>query len=199
MNELFIPPQERPTTQAADGLPRWRWTVAEVERLAAAGFFHEDERIELLGGEIVPMSPKGNRHEILREEISFKFAQSAPRGVFVACEPQFNLTQDTYMVPDILVRPAAIKTPKLRASEALLVVEVADTSLEYDLRTKVPLCATHGVREYWVINALTLMTIVHQKPSGNGFAFTEEVAPDVQLVPSLAPALAVSLSALDLD
>jgi Uma2 family endonuclease len=199
MNEIFIPAQKRPTTQAADGLPRWRWTVAEVEKLAAAGLFHEDERFELLGGEIVPMSPKGNRHEILREELSFKFAQSAHRGVFVSCEPQFNLTQDTYTVPDILVRPAAIKTPKLRASEALLVVEVADTSLEYDLRTKVPLYATHGVREYWVINAVTLMTTVHRQPAGNAYAFTEELPGDAQLVPSLAPALAVSLSALDLD
>jgi Uma2 family endonuclease len=75
MNEIFIPAQKRPTTQAADGLPRWRWTVAEVEKLAAAGLFHEDERFELLGGEIVPMSPKGNRHEILREELSFKFGR----------------------------------------------------------------------------------------------------------------------------
>jgi Uma2 family endonuclease len=167
--------------------------------LAAAGFIHEDERFELLGGEIVPMSPKGNRHEILREELSFKFAQSAPRGVFVSCEPQFNLTQDTYTAPDILVPPAAIKTPKLRASEALLVVEVADISLEYDLRTKVPLYATHGVREYWVINAVTLMTTVHRQPAGNAYAFTEEVPGEALLVPSLVPVLTVSLRTLDLD
>jgi len=43
----------------ADGLPRWRWTVAEIEKMAVNGYFHEDERFELVGGEIVPMSPKG--------------------------------------------------------------------------------------------------------------------------------------------
>jgi hypothetical protein len=43
MNEIFSPPQQRPTTQAADGLPRWRWTVAEVERMTAAGYFHESQ------------------------------------------------------------------------------------------------------------------------------------------------------------
>jgi len=56
MNELFRPAQQRPTTQEAEGLPRWRWTVAEIEQLTAAGYFHEDDRFELLGGEIVPMS-----------------------------------------------------------------------------------------------------------------------------------------------
>jgi Uma2 family endonuclease len=63
----------------------------------------------------------------------------------------------------------------------------------------VSLDAAHGVREYWVINAKTLMTTVHRQPSGNGYAFTGELPGDALLVPSLAPALAVSLSALDLD
>src|ERR1700693_1558079 len=104
MNEIVTPPPRRPTTQAADGLPRWCWTVAEIEKMAADGFFHENERFELLGGEIVAMSPKGRRHEIIREELSFRFAKLAPSGVFVASESQLNLTIDTYTVPDILVR-----------------------------------------------------------------------------------------------
>jgi Uma2 family endonuclease len=78
-------------------------------------------------------------------------------------------------------------------------VEVAETGLEYDLRTKVPLYAAHGVREYWVINAKTLLTTVHRQPSGNSYAFTEELLSDALLVPTLASALAVSLNALDLD
>src|ERR1700676_888138 len=98
MNEIFTPARRPPTTQAADGLPRWCWTVAEIEKMAATGFFHENERLELLGGEIVPMSPKGRRHDIVREELSFRFTRLVPSGVFVASEPQFNLTPDTYTV-----------------------------------------------------------------------------------------------------
>ena len=199
MNEIFVPLRRRPTTQAADGLPRWRWTVAEAEKLAAAGFFHRDERMELLGGEIVPMSPEGRRQQTLRIELLDRFYRQAPLELIVAAEAQFNLSEETYVVPDILVHPRAIKTYDLRGPDALLVVEVAETSLDYDLRTKVPLYATHGVREYWVINAVTLMTTVHRQPSGNAFAFTEELAGNAQLVPSLAPALALSLSTLDLD
>jgi hypothetical protein len=54
MNKIFIPPPQRPTTQAADGLPRRRWIVAEIEKMSADGYFHDDERFELVGGEIVP-------------------------------------------------------------------------------------------------------------------------------------------------
>ena len=58
MNRLVAPS----TTTAAEGLPRRRFTVAEIEAMTAAGILDEDERIELIGGEIVPMLPKGNRH-----------------------------------------------------------------------------------------------------------------------------------------
>jgi len=187
------------TTQAADGLPRWRWTVAEIEKMAADGYFHEDERFELVGGEIVPMSPKGRRHEIIRGELAFRFSRLASDDIFVVAEPQFNLKDDTYLVPDILVHPAVIKTPDVRGGDALLVVEVADSSLRYDLNTKAPIYAANGVREYRVINAGTLATIVHKEPTGQAYGVVQEVAPDAMLVPSLVPAFAVSLGALQLD
>ena len=199
MNRIFTPPPQRPTTRAADGLPRWRWTVAEIEKMSADGYFGEDERFELVGGEIVPMSPKGRRHEIIRGELAFRFARLAPDSVFVIAEPQFNLTADTYLMPDILVHPAAIKTPDVRGGDALLVVEVADTSLRYDLNTKAPIYAAHGVPEYWVINAGTLATMVHKEPSGQAYGFVQEIAPGAMLAPLLVPAFAVSLGALQLD
>ena len=155
MNELFSPAQQRPTTQTADGLPRWRWTVAEIERMTAAGYFDEYDRFELLGGEIVPMSPKGRRHEIVRLKLGYRFTRLASEDVFVAAEPQFNLGPDIFLVPDLLVHPNAIVTPDVRGSDALLVVEVAETSLAYDLKTKATLYAEHGVPEYWVIDAST--------------------------------------------
>jgi Uma2 family endonuclease len=199
MNELFIMPPKRPATQAAEGLPRWHWTVAELERIAEAGFFTEYDQFELLGGEMVPMSPEGNRHVIVRVELAFRFSRMASDGLMVAVEPQFNLSSDTYLKPDILVHPRVIKTPHLRPADALLLVEVADTSLNYDIKTKMPLYAEHGVPEYWVIHAATLMTTVHRQPAGNGYASVEEVSPDVLLVPALVPELAISLGALALD
>jgi Uma2 family endonuclease len=200
MNERFTLPPQRPTTQAADGLPRWCWTVAEIERLEAAGFFSEYDQFELLGGEIVPMmSPAGRRHETIRIELAHRMARLAREDVMVAQEPQFNLSPDTFVKPDILVHPHAIKTYDLQGVDALLVVQVAETSLGYDLKTKLSLYASHGVREYWVINAVTLMTNVYRQPAGTAYAFKEEVPPGDRLVPVLAPELAVSLAELDLD
>jgi Uma2 family endonuclease len=198
MNEIFSPAPERPTTQAADGLPRWRWTVAEVEQMATAHYFHEYDRFELLGGEILPMSPKGRRHELIRLNLGYRFTRLASEDVFVAPEPQVNLSLDTYLVPDLLVHPTAIATPDVRGSDALLVVEVAETSLAYDLKTKVMLYATYGVPEYWVVNAATLVTTVHRQPTGDSYAFSREIAPDAPLVPYLVPRLTVSLNALAL-
>jgi hypothetical protein len=73
-----------------------------------------------------------------------------------------------------------IKTPDVKGPDALLVVEVSDTSLNYDLKTKLPLYASHGVREYWVINAATGMTAVHRQPSGNAYAFAQEFPADAR-------------------
>jgi Uma2 family endonuclease len=199
MNEHFTFPPQRPTTQAAEGVPRWRWTVAEVERLAAYGFFAEFDRFELLGGEIVPMmSPTGRRHEVIKVELAQHMSDLGVKVFTVAQEPQFNLAPDTYLKPDILVHPRAIKTYDLKGADALLVVEVAETTLGYDLKVKLPIYA-HGVREYWVINAITRMTMVHRQPAGNVYTYKEEFPPTERLIPSLAPALAVSLNELDLD
>ena len=120
----------RPTTRAADGLPRWSWTVAEIERMAAGGYFRDEDRFELVGGEIVPMSPEGRRQQTLRIELLDRFYRQAPLEFIVAAEAQFNLSEETYVVPDILVHPRAIKTYDLRGPDALLVVEVAETSLD---------------------------------------------------------------------
>jgi hypothetical protein len=133
--------RSRPTTQAADGLPRWRWTVAEIEHLATEGYFRDEERFELVGGEIVPMSSKGHRHEIIRHELAFRFSRAAPDGILAASPVQFNLAEDTFAVPDVLVHRSHIKTPDARGGDALLVLEIADASPAYDLRTKAQLYA----------------------------------------------------------
>lgn len=198
MNEHLRPISLPGTTRAAEGLPRRRWSVAEIEAMVAKGIIDEHERFELIGGEVVPMSPKGRRHEILRSELAFGMTQRAGPDLRVVAEPQLNLSDDLYVVPDILVYPAAVKVPDVRGPTALLVIEIADTSLNYDLVTKAQLYAAHGVREYWVINANTLVTQVHRLPSGSEYSSKRRLTADERLVPEAAPALAVALCDLDL-
>jgi len=199
MNEIFLSPFGRPGTQAAEGLPRWRWTVEEIERIAAAGIFNEQDRFELIGGEIVPMSPKGVRHERLRNMLTYRWTRLAPDNVMMVGESQFNLDVDTFVNPDILAHPMAIHTDKLRGPEALLLVEVAESSLIYDTKIKLPMYASHGVPEYWIINAVTLETTICRQPLGQTYAIATEFSAGDRLVPSLVPELAITLKTLRLD
>jgi Uma2 family endonuclease len=199
MNEHLRPDRLPGTTQAAQGLPRRRWTVAELEAMVAKGIISEDERFELIGGEVVPMCPKGRRHEILRGELAFYMTKRAGDDLRVISEAQLNLADDLYVLPDILVHPATTKTPDVRGPTALLVIEIADSSLAYDMQTKAPIYASYGIREYWVINAKTLLTTVYRRPSGSEYAQKDELMAEVRLVPEAAPGLAVTLRDLDLD
>src|SRR5262245_64864422 len=82
------------TTMAAEGLPRRRFTVAELERMTAAGILQEDERIELIGGEIVPMSPKGRHHEILKTALTIYWARNLPVDLQLTTERTFRLRRE---------------------------------------------------------------------------------------------------------
>lgn len=166
--------------------------------MVAGGIIAEDERIELIGGEVVPMSPKGNRHEVLRTELVFHLARLCPPTLRVASETPLRLAVDEFVEPDLLVYPKTIPLPDVRGDGVLLVVEIADSSLAYDHNMKATLYAAHGVREYWVINARTLVTRVHRGPAASGYVDTSELAADEQLTPHLAPGLVIRLNDLDL-
>ena len=198
MNEQLRHGRNRPTTQAAEGVPRWRWTTAELIRLTDLGVFTAEDRMELIGGEIVPMSPVGRRHELVADELAQYFTPLLPKSVRLTTERQFNLSDETYTKPDICLWPASIKAPDARGDTVLLIVEVAQTSLKFDTSTKAALYAAHGVRDYWVINAETLETKVYRNPGPSGYGETRTIPANEPLVPLLAPELAVRLDALDL-
>jgi Uma2 family endonuclease len=198
MNE-HTRPTTRPPTQAAEGVPRWRWTTAELLRLTELGTFDPQDRFELIGGEIVPMSPKGRRHELIADELGRYWSLRVTTDIWVSTERQFNLSDDTYTAPDLLVRPSDVKVYDVRGDTALLVVEIAQSSLAYDQTTKAALYARFGVREYWVIDVTILETHVHLAPGPEGYASVTAHPGDATLQPTLVPALAVRLRDLDID
>ena len=201
MNEIVrnLPGQGLPTTQAAEGVPRLRWTTADLIRLTDLGIFRAEDRLELIGGEIVPMSPIGRRHEVVAEQIEDALRARAPADVRVRAKPQLNLTDDTCVEPDIFVMPAHMRSYDVRGDTVLLVIEVAKSSLDFDLGMKARTYARHGVRDYWVVNADTLATRVHRQPGANGFAEAFDAGPEQSIAALLAPALAVRMRDLDLD
>src|SRR5208283_1226718 len=154
-------------TTAAEGLPRRRFTVAEVEAMVAAGVMDEDERVELIGGELVPMSPKGNHHEVVKAALLRRWYRAAPDEYDLVPETTFRLSDDTYLEPDVVIFPRATGIPGLTAANALLVVEIADSSLRYDMGRKAALYASFGIGELWVIDAELLTTRVFREPAAD--------------------------------
>lgn len=187
-------------TRAAEGLPRRRFTVADVEAMARHGILDEDERVELIGGELVPMSPKGNRHEVVKTALLKRWYRAAPDGVELTPGTTFRLAEDTYLEPDVIIyaRPDGLK--RLTGANVLLVVEIADSSLRYDIGRKASLYAAFGVRELWVVDAVRLQLSIFRRPSKEGFGSTSMLTAADEAVPVFAAnAFALRLSELDIE
>jgi Uma2 family endonuclease len=188
------------TTSAAEGLPRRRFTVAEVEAMVAAGVVEEDERVELIGGELVPMSPKGLEHEVLKAALADRWYRLPDCEVGLAVATTFRLSEDTYLEPDVVVYPQASGIRELNADNVLLVVEIADSSLRYDIGRKAALHAGFGIRELWVIDAVRLTTRVFRAPAADSYRDMRDFSPVDRLLPLIAPeAFAVRLDELKLE
>jgi Uma2 family endonuclease len=187
-------------TSAAEGLPRRRFTVAEVEAMVAAGVMEENERVELIGGELVPMSPKGIRHEVVKSALVDLWIRSRPDDCRLTQETTFRLSEDTYLEPDVVIYPRATGIRGLSANNVLLVVEIADSSLRYDIGRKAALYAGFGIRELWVMDAVRLTTRVFREPAADGYRKAIDFSPADRLTPMIAPeAFALRLDELDLS
>jgi Uma2 family endonuclease len=197
MNQLFRSPGLASTTQAAEGLARRRWTVAEIEAATRAGIFAEDERFELIGGEIVPMNAKGIHHEVLKAALTYHFVHNAPDDVRFVPETTFRLSEDSFVEPDFIFFRKADGIAGLNPRTALLAVEVADSSLGWDLGRKALIYAGFAIPELWVIEAVSRKTHVHTRPGLEGYGEIVEI-PDTGTLKSRAvPGLSVILAALD--
>jgi Uma2 family endonuclease len=182
-----------PPPATLDWRDRTGLTLADIDYLATAGAFTEFDRLELINGRLVEMSPKGLRHENVRNELTYFLTRAVSPDVFVSAEPQFNLANDLYRNPDILLHPRTIKTPYVRGPTSMLVIEISDTSLKSDLEVKALTYAAHGVPDYWVIHAWSLVTTVHRDPTPEGYGTVTEIGGNRPLVPLLAPILTVQL------
>jgi Uma2 family endonuclease len=190
----------RVTTTAADGLPRRRFTVAEVEAMVAAGVMEEDERVELIGGELVPMSPKGNQHEVVKSALVDHWIRARPEDCRLTSETTFRLSEDTYLEPDVVIYPRTVGLRGITGPNVLLVVEIADSSLPYHIGRKAALYASFGVRELWVIDAVRVTTRVFREPAVDGYRDARDFHASERIVPVLAPdAFALRFDGLEID
>lgn len=132
-----------------------RFTVEEYHRMGQAGVFHEDERVELIDGQVVEMSPIGPRHAACVDRLNRWLSQRAGERAIVRVQGPVVLARHAEPEPDVtLLRPPIERYADAHPlpQDILLAIEVADTSLEYDRSVKVPLYARAGIPEVWLVN-----------------------------------------------
>ncbi|HEU0016309.1 MAG TPA: Uma2 family endonuclease [Longimicrobium sp.] len=148
-----------------------RWTYEDMVRMVEAGVLDEDERVELVDGEIICMTPIGHRHLYTVDRLTRYLGRVAdPRAVLrVQGSLRFHSGEGPH--PDaVLLRPHEDDYRSRQAGpwDAMLVVEVADTSLARDLE-KATLYARSAIPEYWIADLNEPRVIVHQKPVGGEY------------------------------
>ena len=142
-----------------------RFGVGEYHRMAEAGIFGEDDRVELADGEIVEMTPIGWRH-VRAVTVHTQLLAGALPGYYVSVQNPVVFGEHDERQPDLaLVRAEALEGALPEARDVALVVEVAETSLSYDRDVKLPLYARAGVPEAWVVDLAAATIEVYASPA----------------------------------
>jgi Uma2 family endonuclease len=167
-----------------------------------AGVIHEDEKFELVEGEIVMLEAKGLAHERIKSALTVAVSRVLPNDLTIGVQATLQLTDAILLEPDIAVFPKELfKRPaafvQLDPGQAHLVIEVAASSLAYDKGLKARLYARHRVKEFWVIDANTGSTWVHTGPSGDGWSSITQHGPQEPLSTPALPGFSVRLDEID--
>jgi len=179
------------------GLIPARLTVAEVYAMTDAGILAEGDNFELIEGEIVPLAAaKHNVHEAMKAALTraLVMATDPETGVFVV--PSVTLSETTLVEPDLAVWPRPIGTQDVRGRDLLIVIEVAVSSIAYDLKVKARLYAEAGVRDYWVVDAARRTIRVHRAPKAGLYADVEEYEAHDAVAALLLPGVVIRLDTL---
>lgn len=151
---------------------RHAFTVSEWELMGRAGLFGEDDRVELVDGEVVEMSPIGPQHAVGVGRLARLFFDRAGDRVAIRVQDPVRLDERSEPQPDlVLARPPLERylAGHPGPGDLLLVVEVADTSLDYDRDHKAPLYARAGVPETWVEDLAGHQVQVMRQPGARGY------------------------------
>jgi hypothetical protein len=176
-------------------LVRHRFTADEYHEMARAGVLRDDDRVELIEGEIVDMTPIGPRHSAVVNRLNHALVRDCGGRAIVQVQGPIRLGLHSEPQPDVVLlrpRPDFYDTAVPGPEHVLLLIEVADTSLPYDRTVKLLLYAQAGIREVWLVDLVGNQVEVHLDPAPDGYRRSETRAPGDRLVPTAFPDLSLS-------
>ena len=151
-------------------------TVQEYHLMGEAGILDEDDRVELIEGEIIEMAAIGTRHASCVNRLARRFSLIPEDMATFAIQNPIQLTERTEPQPDVvLLQPRAdyYATAHPIPSEVLLLVEVSDSTIDFDRDVKVPSYARSGIQEVWLWDLEANCLEVYRFPTANGYSFIQ--------------------------
>jgi Uma2 family endonuclease len=167
-------------------------TIAEYDRMIAAGVFEprEQNRLELIYGELREMTPIGSEHEVILDYLTeWSFSQLPKRKVWVRVQNSIGIPAlDSAPEPDLAwVARRDYRRGRPTADDVLLVIEVSESTLRFDLGRKAKLYAAAGISDYWVVDVANHSIVVHRDPAGGGYREVRTYRESDELYPLHVP------------
>ena len=184
--------ESRPTT----ALEPYRFTIAQYCAIAWANILKEGERVELIDGVIVAMSPMGNPHRSTVNRLTRLFGENVNRRAIVQVQSSITLDDHTMPEPDLaLLRERAdfYESDDTYPEDVLLVIEVADSSVDCDRNEKLPRYAQAGIPEVWLTILPERVIEVHTEPSGGRYTQMRTFRPGDSISPACFPDIVLSV------
>ena len=168
----------------------WRFTVDDYYAMAEAGILTHDERVELINGEIIPMSPIGSRHAYSVNWITRLLITLLGERAWVSSQNPLHLNGQAEPEPDVLLlrwRDDAYVNDHPGPADVLLLIEVADTSLDRDRGVKLSMYAEAGIPETWIVNIPERSVEAHTDPLNGIYAHSRVYGSDETVSPIAFP------------
>src|SRR5262249_21192817 len=148
----------------------------EYYRMADAGILRPTDRVELIEGEVVEMSPIGDRHAIAVNRANMVFARGLGDKVVVSVQNALRINPYNEPQPDVVLIRAregfyGIQHP--RPDDVILLIEISDTTVRYDRNVKLPIYARSGIREVWIVDLNEKSIHIHREPSNSIYGVVE--------------------------
>lgn len=155
-----------------------KFTIEEYYKMAALGIFKDGDRLELIKGEIMEMSPVGLRHAACVNRLNRILTTQLTTQAIISIQNPIKLKNNTEPQPDVVVLnpredfyETGLPTPK----DILFLIEVADSSIDYDRMVKIPLYAENEIKEVWIVDLNQNGLEIYQKPSQNYYQIIQKL------------------------
>jgi Uma2 family endonuclease len=176
---------------------RHKLTVSDYYRMGDAGILHEDSRVELIEGELIDMSPIGSWHAGIVTQLASVLTMAAGTKAIISSQNPIHLNDHCVPQPDLMVLKPRLdfyKSALPDSSDVLVLIEVADSSIDYDRKTKLPLYARSGVQEFWIIDLNAKRLERYTQPNETGYGQCETLDKTATVSPAALPDVAIDLS-----